>query len=164
MEQPTKPADAPAPAVPDGLAQLAAEARALEAPADAGPVDAGQAVQEPAQSAAAELHGALTMARLFVAPMFGWWPEFETTWSDATLRGIADAGAVVMQRHGWTMGGVLDQYGPYVALAGATLPPALVTWRAIRERRELETRQRRAAVMPAAPGGEGGQHGSTSSP
>lgn len=116
-----------------GLDALAAQAEALESGAVASAAGDGQAAGE---NNAAELLEALTMARVLVSPMMAWWPEFHAVWCDATLRGVADAGAQVMDRHGWTMNQAFTQFGPYIALAGATLPPLLVTHRAIKERKQ----------------------------
>lgn len=125
---------APAEAGPD-LSHLMAEAHQLET----GAAPAGPAAEAAPDNSAAELLGALQMARMMVAPMFTWWAEFGRVWGDDTLQGIAQGGALVMQRHGWTMGGVMGEFGPYIALAGATLPPSFVTYQAIKQRRdELE--------------------------
>jgi len=143
--------DEQSPAPSPGLDALAAQAAAIEgaaAPAAA----PGQAVDAPKLSTADELLSALTMARMIVSPGFGWWPEFGQVWGDGTLRGIADAGAEVMQRHGVTMGEMWSQWGPYIALAGATLPPSLVTYQAITERKaEREREQRAPARVSPAP-------------
>lgn len=119
-----------------GLDQLAHQAAAIEhgATADQARADQRQA-DEQASTAAAELLGALQLARVIVSPAFAWWPDFARTWSDPQLQAIAQAGADVMTRQGWTMGEVMATWGPYIALAGATLPPSLVTYQAIRERR-----------------------------
>jgi hypothetical protein len=132
------------------LADLSAQIDALE-----GAQEAGQAARQAAQteqqvhSAQAELFGALQMARMMVAPMMGWWDQFPKVWSDETLQSIAEGGAMVMQRHGWTMGGVMGQFGPYIALGGATIPPALVTYQAIQHRKaEQEARRHERAQPP----------------
>lgn len=116
-----------------GLDAIAAQAEALEHGVTAATAIDGQAAGD---NNAAELLEALTMARVLVSPMMAWWPEFATVWGDATLRKVADAGAQVMDRHGWTMGQAFTQFGPYIALAVATLPPLLVTRRAIKERKQ----------------------------
>lgn len=129
------------------LAALQGEAAAVEGHAPAAP---GAAPQATDADTAAELLGALEMARMMVAPMFAWWPEFAATWSDAQLEKIAEGGAAVMQRHGWTLGGLFSEFGPYIALAGATLPPAFVTYQAMQARRENEARApQRPAAAPA---------------
>jgi hypothetical protein len=120
------------------LAGLAAEAAGLEVPADgAAPGAPGDA---PGVSVSEELLSALVMARLVVSPMFAWWPDFERVWADATLRGISQAGAQVMERHGWTMGQLMGQWGPYIGLIAAAAPPAFVTYKAIQQQRESEAR------------------------
>lgn len=132
----------PAPVSAD-LQGLAAEAAALEAEAGgAAPGQPGAAV--PAvDNLEAELLSALQMARLGVGKFaFGWWQDFPQVWNDQTLQAIASAGAEIMRRHGWSMGEVLSQWGPYIALAGAVAPPSLVTWQALQERKAQERRAR----------------------
>lgn len=134
-------------AAPD-FASLLNEASALEQVGVAQQADR-QAEQQAAaiMSAAEELFGALQMVRMMAAPMMGWWPQFGEVWGDPTLRGIADGGAAVMERHGWTLGDAWGQFGPYIALIGAVLPPSLVTWQAVQQRR-LEARRPPPRRMP----------------
>lgn len=147
-------ADKPAEqAGPSGFDVLAAQATELETsalPAAQRPA-AEPTPQQQAEDTAAELRGALEMARLMVAPMFGWWSEFGHVWSDATLQGIATGGAAVMQRHGWTMGEAFSQFGPYIALGGALLPPCIATHQAIKARRE-DLKRPPPPPPPAPPG------------
>ena len=131
-----------------GLDQLERQAAAIEhgATADQNKADQRQADQQ-ASTAATELLCALQLARVIVLPAFEWWPEFARTWSDPQLQAIAQAGADVMTRHGWTMGELMAQWGPYIALAGATLPPCLVTYQAMRNRGQADPEN-------PAPGGQ----------
>jgi hypothetical protein len=123
------PAQAPASA----LDALEAEARNLEA--HGGPVPPGvQGSAQPGPTPADELHSTLVMVRSMLGPMMAWWPEFDRVWSESTLRSIAQAGAMVMERQGLTMGQLLGQWGPYLALIGATAPPAVVTYQAVKQR------------------------------
>lgn len=123
---------------------LERQALAIEANL-AGVSDPGQAEAAPTIDNAAELLGALQLARLMVKPMFRWWPDFEATWPDATLQAIAEGGGQVMAKHGWTMGGLMNEFGPYIALGVATVPPVMVTLSAIKARKaELSS-------APAAP-------------
>lgn len=120
------------------FAGLEAQAAAIEggAPGAPGQTEAG------AGNTAEELLAALTMARLILAPSLHWWDGFGQVWNDATLRGIADGGAAVMERHGWTMGGLISEWGPYLALIGATAPPAFATYQAIKFRKEKAEHER----------------------
>lgn len=43
------------------------------------------------------------------------------------MQAIAEPGAEIMRRNGWTMADAFSKYGPYLALAGALLPPVMVT-------------------------------------
>jgi hypothetical protein len=125
--------------------QLEAQALALEADASAPGGVPGQAAA-PAIDNAAEILGALQLARMMVAPMFKWWPEFKATWTDETLEGIATGGGAVMDKHGWTMGGLMNEFGAYIALATATAPPVFITLQAIKANR---AEQQRPPVPPA---------------
>ena len=81
------------------------------------------------KSAATELKAALDIAASFAKPGM-WWLEpeqFEALWGEKSRKQIAVAIAAVMQKHGWEIGGVMDKYGPYLALAMAVGPPALAT-------------------------------------
>ena len=126
------------------LEEIERQAAAL----DAGP-EQQQAQREQEQeqaealTAAAELRGVLGLARLAARPAFSWWSDFEKVWSDRQLEAISEAGAAVMARHNWTMGGLMAEWGPYIALIGATAGPALATFAAVQERR--------AATVEAAP-------------
>jgi len=140
------PADGSGPAVA-GFEDLAHEAELLDGAAPGGAAPGAAAAAQVADTAA-ELLQALQMARLLVAPMFRWMPDFHQVWADSTLHGISTAGAAVMQRHGWTLGEFWEKWGPYVALAMSTAPPCFVTYGAIK----AETARRKAeAAKPAAP-------------
>ncbi len=141
--------DQAGPAPGPDLAHLISEAEAIE----------GQQDQQAAQQAAAAvadltaanrqaLRDALGMARMIAAPAMAWWPDFGSCWSDRQLDAISDAGAAVMARHDLTFGELAAQYGPYIALAGATLPPGLATYAAIKARRAEVSRP---APRPPAP-------------
>jgi hypothetical protein len=121
-------------ALPADFAGLAAQADMIEGAA--APPPAGEAEADPADTAQ-ELFEALAMLRDMAAPTVAWWREYRTVWSDRALRAIAESGAVVMQRHGLTLGEVWTHLGPYIALVAAALPPSLATWQAIRNRDAL---------------------------
>lgn len=135
------------------LADLQAQADAVDGPAPG--TEQPGATPAVVADPAAELLGALTMARMLVQPMFDWWPRFPEVWSDSTLTGISQAGAQVMARHGWTMGDLLGQWGPYIALAGATAPPCWVTWKAIQAQQAAQAAAAAAEKQGARDGGPG---------
>lgn len=139
--------DSPPPG-PD-LAHLIQEADALEGQQDQKAAEqAAAAVADLTAANRQALRDALGMARMIAKPAMAWWPDFGTCWSDKQLDAISAAGAAVMARHDLTFGELAAQYGPYIALAGATLPPGLATYAAIKARRaELE----RPAPKPAPP-------------
>ncbi len=140
---PVDQAEGPAPAVA-GFEDLAQEAQLLSG----GPAPGAAAGPSPAEQmadTAGELLQALQMARMLVAPMFRWMPDFHQVWADSTLQGISQAGAAVMQRHGWTLGEFWDKWGPYVALGMSTAPPCFVTYQAIQSE---STRRKAEAARP----------------
>lgn len=117
----------------DSLDALVGEATML----DNTPDDGAQAVQQAAEqqaaafvaSAAAELCGALQMARGMLLPLL---PDHKgqrlaVVWNDQVLQQSAQAGAAIMQMHGWTLGGVMGKYGPYVMLVAVLAGPVIET-------------------------------------
>ena len=128
--------------------ELIALAQQLDGEAQSGHKEAARQLQAAADSElqvmTAELRDALGLARMMVAPMFAWWPDFGTCWSDAQLQTIASSGAAVMQRHGLSMGEVMTKWGPYVALGVATLPPSIATVQAVKARNAAERAARQA--------------------
>jgi hypothetical protein len=132
-----------------GLDVLAARAAELEGQ-HAPPPPPGTPEPMTPEDTAHELRGALEMVRLMASPAFAWWPQFGQVWSDQTLQAMATNGAVIMERHGWTVGQALAEWGPYIGLIGATLPPALATYQAV-QTRKLEARQPRPVPNPGPP-------------
>lgn len=103
---------------------------------------ADEQAQQAVASTEADLLGALEMARAMVEPMFDWWEDFGRVWGDTTLQRIANGGALVMQRHGWTLGDVMGQFGPYIALGMATIPPSFVTYKAVQAHKKAQEGKR----------------------
>lgn len=125
------------------LSGLIAEAEGLEVAQGAAQAEAeAKAAESTIEANRQGLREALAMARMVASPAFRWWEDFGACWSDGQLDAIADAGAQIMQRHQITMGELLSQYGPYVALAGATIPPGLATYTAIKARKAEQARPR----------------------
>lgn len=85
-----------------------------------------------------DLVSVLKMARGMVGTAFVWWEHFAAVWNDDVLRGIAENGAILMQRHGWTMGQLMSKWGPYLGLFGAVAPAAYATWLAIEDRKKQQ--------------------------
>lgn len=88
-----------------------------------------KAEQQQADTLAADLLAALNMAAAVAEPGM-WWltPEkFGQLWGVPVRQQIAASGAEVMRRHGLSIGGLMAQYGPYIALAGALGPSVLGT-------------------------------------
>lgn len=142
----------------DPLAALEAEAAALDAAAvPAPPAAVVQAEAQRAEDTVAALLEVLQFARSMAAPAMSWWADFGAVYSDEALHKIAAAGAVVMDRHGWTLGEMFEQWGPYVALAAAVAPPALATVHAFKAR---AIAQHQARQRPQQPQQQGGAHGS----
>lgn len=136
----------------DALDAVILQAEALEGAAVA-PAEKAQAEQQAVAvvSAAAELLQALQLLRLIAAPAMKWWEHFAEVWSDAQLIAISEAGAQVMQRHGWSMGELMSKWGPYLALVSAVGLPGLATYQALAYKREQEQAAKRQAVAKPAP-------------
>lgn len=116
----------------DGLDHLLQQAQNIDA--GHAPTATATEVEALPTNTAAELESALFLARQMVAPMFGWWPEFGRVWGDEAIKGIAVSGGAIMDRHGWSVGEMLGQFGPYIALLAAVGPPSFVTFQAIKAR------------------------------
>lgn len=135
------------------MAALASEAAAFEDAPDAKAAEV-QAKQEADTTAtiAAELADVLGMGRMMCGPLLAWWPDYEQVWSDGQIRAISQAGAVVMVRHGWDMGEMVSQWGPYLALVAAAGMPAMATYTAIKAHKaEAQRAARIVGPAPAAP-------------
>ena len=83
----------------------------------------------------ADLVDVLKMARGMAGAAFAWWPDFERVWNDDVLNGIAVNGATIMVRHGWTMGRLMTEWGPYLGLLGCVAPAAFATVQAIKAKK-----------------------------
>lgn len=132
-----------------GFDQIEAEAAALEgqAAAQAAPV------APPPSTNAADILGAVQLLRVMAKPMFADWPDYEVVWSDRTLQATADSAGAIMDRHGWTLGGIMEQWGPYIALVGAIAPPSLATYQHLKLRRlraEAEAKAQEGQQGPAS--------------
>jgi hypothetical protein len=131
---PRPPSSAPDGVMPESLDDLAREADMLDAaPAAAASAGAIAAAEQLEATAGAELFGVLQMVRGMVIPMLGVVVEaprlaaLESIWNDGVLERSAGAGAAIMARHGWTMGGVMGEYAPYIMLVAALAPPVIQT-------------------------------------
>lgn len=132
--EPVTDVEARTPSGAESLDDLAREADLLdtapEATAQAGAVAQAEQLQS---STADELRGVLEMVRAMVFPILGAaidarrMEALGKVWNDGVLHASADAGARIMNLHGWTMGGAFDRYGPYVMLAVALGPPVIQT-------------------------------------
>ena len=143
----------PAPANPE-LDAIGREAAALEGAADAAGAPAASAT-----NTAGELREALGLVRTIAAPGFSDWPAFgREVWTDVHLSAIADNGAAIMDRHGWTMGDMWSTWGPYIGLAGALARPGLATFAHLKQRKALALAMERArAQAVAGPAGQAAQ-------
>ena len=133
------------------LENEAARVEGLEGGTEGAPGQSTATPIDPLLQAANDLEQALKMAKLIVKPMFAWWTDFESVWSDSQVRAVADAGAAVMSKHGWTTGDVFAQFGPYIALGIALIPPAIATKSAVTQHREKIAAQARAAKHASSP-------------
>lgn len=118
----------------ESLADLAREADMLDAAPEAA-AQAGQIAetQQLTASNEAELLVTLQAIRAMAFPMLAMVTDqarmdaLGQVWNDGVLGASAAAGAAVMEKHGWTMGSVMGQYGCYVMLVAALAPPIVMT-------------------------------------
>jgi len=134
------------PAASDDAAWASIEAEA----AQLGAGQPGAVAAQPQSTTAQDLRGALEMVRLMAAPMFADWPDFGRVWSDQVLQATADSGGAIMDRHGWSVGELLGQWGPYIGLIAAVAPPGLATYQHLKLKRIEAERQAKAQAAREA--------------
>lgn len=124
----------PAASAGEDLNDLARDADLLDTSPERD-AQAGQVAETQALTASneGELLMTLEMIRAMVFPLLGQvTPEdrmrqLGQVWNDGVLKASAVAGAAVMEKHGWSMGSVMGNYGCYVMLAAALAPPIIQT-------------------------------------
>lgn len=163
-----KPTMAPADPVIDDAAVKPGGAESLDAIAreadllDTAPAAAAQAsqaaeVEAITQSNEAELLVTLQTIRAMVFPLLGMvtpqekLQQLANVWHDGVLQASASAGALVMEKHGWSMGSVMGDYGCYVMLAAALAPPVIMTKKILAAPEEKKPAEEGAAA-PAVNG------------
>jgi hypothetical protein len=119
----------------DTLADLSAIAGEA-ATVDGGALPPGAVEAGPALSTGEQLSMMLKAARKGVVPLArrrlpG--TAFEEIWSESQLEEIGQAWGIVFDVNGWTLGGVMDKWGPYVLAAVATAPPVYATYELVQE-------------------------------
>lgn len=164
----TKPTMAPAdPAIEDAavkpggvedLVDIAREADLLDtAPAAAAQASQAAEVEAITQSNEAELLVTLQTIRAMVFPLLGMvtppekMQQLASVWHDGVLQASASAGALVMEKHGWSMGSLMGDYGCYVMLAAALAPPVIMTRKILAEPKE-KPKEGAAQEAPAVDG------------
>lgn len=133
---------------PDALDLLEAQALAMEAsttnPAQALEQQQAEQAQAEIMSMGQELAATLEVVREMITEAADE-PQLRDIWSDQRLTAIGAAGAMVMQRHGFTLAGFMGTWGPYIALVGSLLPPGLATFKLV-QLRKAEAAARRAQL------------------
>lgn len=120
--------------------------------------------QQAAASQQADLLDTLRMARAMVRPAI-WWESdarFMQLWGDHTLQGVAAPLSEIMARNGWELAAVMGKYGPYIALAGALMPPVMVTvndYKAARAAEAMQQQGQQQETPQPEPEPEAADHG-----
>jgi len=141
----------------ESMADLARAADMLDAAPEAA-AQAGQVAEAQALTAnnESELLVTLQAIRAMAFPMLAMVTDEQRmhalgqVWNDGVLAQSAAAGAAVMEKHGWSMGSVMGQYGCYVMLVAALAPPVVMT------KKILEVPKAKPAA-PTAPAADGQQ-------
>ena len=91
----------------------------------------------------ADILDVLDMAALPAKHLMPWLtPEqFDQLWGREKRKQIAEPLAAIARRNGWDMGGLLNEYGPYAALAMALGPSAYVTFKVRQEAKAYYAQQ-----------------------
>ncbi|MES2249220.1 MAG: hypothetical protein V4645_18210 [Pseudomonadota bacterium] len=148
----------PGGAAPERLADIAREADMLDTSPER-EQHAGQ-VAESAQVVAnneSELLVTLQAIRAMAFPMLamvvdeGRMSALGQVWNDGVLGASAAAGAAVLEKHGWSMGSLMGDYGCYVMLVAALAPPVVMTKKILEAPKE-KPRAPAPAPAPAADG------------
>jgi hypothetical protein len=128
---------------------IMAEASQLEGqPAPGAPV-----VQAGPSTNAADLLAALQVIRVMAEPLppMATWPDYKVVWSDGVLQQSADNLGAIFDRMGWTMGGVMEKWGPYIGLAAALGPAGLATYQRVKIHQAEQEAERRRSTPQKAP-------------
>jgi hypothetical protein len=98
--------------------------------------DAGPVIDDEA-----ELRGLVELAAAMLGPVL---PKTAAV-AKQQAPAMAAAGAEVMRLHGWTMGGVMAKYAPYIALIVAVAPVASTARAEVAAQKEAAAQQKQAA-------------------
>ena len=113
-----------------GLDALAGLAQAHESAGEAeNQASQDKQAKKETDTLAADLLDTLGMCAGMAEPAL-WWlspAEFDRLWGAKVQKAVAESGAAIMRRHGLSLGDLMSQYGPYIALAGALGPSTLAT-------------------------------------
>lgn len=99
--------------------------------------------QNELDTLAADVLSALNMAAAPAQPAMWWLSEsqFEKLWGLDVRKGIATPAAEVMRRHGLSVGGLLGQYAPYIALLTAVAPSMAATVNMYKQAKQAQLAQ-----------------------
>ena len=102
---------------------------------------------------AADLLAALQVIRVMAEPLppMATWPDYKVVWSDGVLQQSADNLGAIFDRMGWTMGGVMEKWGPYIGLAAALGPAGLATYQRVKIHQAEQEAERRRSTPQKAP-------------
>ena len=98
--------------------------------------DAGPVVDDES-----ELRGLVELAAAMLGPVL---PKTAAS-AKAQAPAMAAAGAEVMRLHGWTLGGVMAKYAPYIALVVSVAPVAATARAEIAAQKAAAAQQQQAA-------------------
>ncbi|WP_175887934.1 hypothetical protein [Burkholderia contaminans] len=95
-----------------------------------------------------ELFDMLKMARDYVAPLA---PYVPAIYSDEVLHELAAKTVPVLDKHGWSLSGVGDLFGPELRLLAFIAPLLYVTYLAAKAHKAAQLAERTVDAAPAAP-------------
>lgn len=114
----------------DDLDRLEAEAAAVDGQAtaaiDPSPQDAPEAA---APDVPAEVAALLQTVSGLFSPLF---PCLASIYTPDTCRRLGDAAAPVMEKYGWSVGGLFERWGAEITLAATAFPVAMATWQGVK--------------------------------
>lgn len=122
---------------------LAAQAAAIETEINALPETAAAPGSATTSTSEAESLDLIKFAVVLFTPIF---PSIGKVYSEPAQRRLAAVVAPVMEKYGWTVGGIFEKWGAEINLAVVAVPLAMETLKAVRhdtaERAKQEAKEK----------------------
>lgn len=121
------------------LARLKAEVAAVDGASPelvAGQAQEAQQAAQQVDMTAQEVQELKTLLQIVSGLFVPLIPKLAEIYTNETCEMLAQSAVPVMQKHGWSTGGMLGQWGAELALLAVSAPIAIATWQAVKEAQE----------------------------